>query len=64
MEGSPTESSALGAESYAGKFFLDFAALGGRNGRGKVKTRGLPDRVGAGTKEGYGADEHVHRELS
>lgn len=52
----------LGAESYAGKVFLDSAALGGgRNGRGKVKTRGLPDRVAAGTTKGDGADEHVYR---
>ncbi len=66
MEGSSTESSAsfinlLGAESYAGRFFLVSAVLGGAKWQGKVKTRGLPDRAGAGATEGYGTGEHVHR---
>ncbi len=53
----------LGAESYAGKFFLVSAVLGGRNGGGRVKTRGLPEWVGAGATKGYGS-EHVHRGIT
>ena len=41
--------------------FLFLPCSGGRNGKGKVKTRGLPDRAGAGATEGYGTGEHVHK---
>ena len=32
--------------------------LGGAKWQGKVKTRGLPDRAGAGATEGYGTGEY------
>ncbi|PYU80917.1 MAG: hypothetical protein DMG50_18205 [Acidobacteria bacterium] len=67
MEGSSTESSASFINLYwapkvmrAGSF-LFLPCSGGRNGKGKVKTRGLPDRAGAGATEGYGTGEHVHK---
>ena len=69
MEGSSTESSASFINLYwapkvmRASSFLFLRCSGGRNGGGRVKTRGLPDRVGAGATEGYGS-EHVHRGIT
>ena len=69
MEGSSTESSASFINLYwapkvmRASSFLFLRCSGGRNGGGRVKTRGLPDRVGAGATKGYGS-EHVHRGIT